>query len=338
MHETTLQEMAEHLILARLLVRGSRAPTRRDVEKSLDALFVERLGKSEWRTVFSSAFDRLVDIEQVSSQPIALTPAGRDRALGFWQIDEVPPRVRWETLKRQYIVPRVLGLSRQVFSGKDKTKSLIAAVLKTRYHLSPDTAETLPAVVNALAWRQLNIDSTARFTPQAVVAKVLLKSSRNPQTDQVARSLARLVFDTAGNDLFAGALRQWIASGAIGAASKTAAVDFSSTAGRDGELTTFAGDTLAAARGTKTGWFGDNKVFISQVWNHLRAQREFATTTLARFKERLVEAHRRRLLELSRADLVERMDARDVAESETKYLDGVFHFLLIGKPDDDRVV
>ena len=65
---------------------------------------------------------------------------------------------------------------------------------------------------------------------------------------QVARSLARLAFDTAGNDLFAGALRQWIASARIGAAPAGENVDLSSTDGRQGELTTFAADTLAAAR------------------------------------------------------------------------------------------
>ena len=329
-----IEEIVENLILARLLVCGSRAPTRRDVQKCLDSLFVDRLGKSAWQTVFSSAFDRLVDTDQVACQPIALTAAGRDRALDFWNIDEVPPRLRWETLKREYIVPRVLGLPCRQLVGKDKTKSLIAAVLKTRYHLAADTGDTLPAIVNALAWRQLSIDSTARFTPQAVVAKLLLKSSRKPQADQVARSLARLAIGTAGNDLFAGALHQWIAK--VDDAPELTATpgERPATAGRDGTLTNFAADTLTAARGTETGWFGDNKVFISQVWNQLRAGREFATKPLDQFKKRLIEAHRCGLLELSRADLVERMDPRDVAESETRYLDGVFHLLWIGRHAD----
>ena len=321
--------MAEHLILARLLAVTARAPARRDVQKSLDSLFLERLGAPLWRTVFSGAFNRLVELEQVNSQPIALTATGRDRALGYWQIDDLPARARWETLKRQYIVPRVLGLSRRQFAGKDKTKSLIAAVLKNKYHLPPETGASLTSVINALAWRQLNVDSTARFTPQAVVANVLLKSPRKPTTDQVATSLARLAVDTAGSDLFTGALRQWIAAAEIAPDPAAVVVDHASTDDLNGELTTFALHTLQAARGTKVGWFGDNKVFISQVWNHLHAQQEFAAITLAHFKERLVEAHRRRLLELSRADLVERMNADDVADSETRYLDGVFHLLRI---------
>ena len=356
MHAITLQEMAESLILARLLVRGARPPARRDVQKSLDSLFVQRLGTTEWRTVFSTAFDRLVELEQVTQRPLALTVAGRDRALGFWQIAEVPPRIRWEALKRQYIVPRVLGLSCRQLSGKDKTKSLIAAVLKARYQLPADTGDSPAAIVNALAWRQLNIEATARFTPQAVVAKTLLDSTRNPTADQVATSLARLAFDTAGNDLFAGALRQWIATGQIDAAIQPNRFDaptiktsttngvsspsgFSAVDQCPEDMTAFVANTLAAAAqshtgqlqadATPAGGFGDNKVFISQAWNRLQNRPEFAALTLGRFKERLVEAHRCQLLELCRADLVERMDARDVAESETRYLDGVFHLLRI---------
>lgn len=329
MDDTTLLEMTEHLILARLLAGTARAPARRDVQKSLDSLFLEHLGASLWRSVFSGAFDRLVAVQQVTVQPITLTATGRERALGYWQIDDLPTRIRWETLKRQYIVPRVLGLSPVQIAGKDKTKSLIAAVVKNKYHLAPETGNSLASIVNALAWRQLNIDSTARFTPQAVVAKVLLKSTRKPTTDQVATSLARLAFDTAGNDLFAGALRQWIASARIPANTDAGAIDHTSTDELDGDLTTFALHTLRLARGAKAGWFGDNKVFISRAWTHLRGQPEFAAITLAEFKERLVEAHRRRLLELSRADLVERMNADDVADSETRYLDGIFHLLRI---------
>ena len=60
--------------------------------------------------------------------------------------------------------------------------------------------------------------------------------------------------------------------------------------------------------------------------------------TLAQFKERLVEAHRCRLLELCRADLVERMNSKDVAESETRYLDGIFHVLRVDQHHHNQEV
>jgi hypothetical protein len=78
------------------------------------------------------------------------------------------------------------------------------------------------------------------------------------------------------------------------------------------------------------GRFGDRKVFIAAVWRQLRTSPAFDGMTLAKFKDRLVEAHRQRLLELARADLVAAMDSREVAESEWVDPDGgrSYHFVV----------
>ena len=47
--------------------------------------------------------------------------------------------------------------------------------------------DSLTSIVNALAWRQLNVDSTARFTPQAVVARQVIGVRR---CDELARPQA----------------------------------------------------------------------------------------------------------------------------------------------------
>jgi hypothetical protein len=91
------------------------------------------------------------------------------------------------------------------------------------------------------------------------------------------------------------------------------------------DLTAFAGRVLAAARASTTGRYGHNKVFISHVWRSL--ERDPSPVDAAAFKERLVEAHREGLLDLSRADLVEAMAPEDVAASETSYYGATFHFV-----------
>jgi hypothetical protein len=91
---------------------------------------------------------------------------------------------------------------------------------------------------------------------------------------------------------------------------------------------TFAQRVLAAARASKTGRFGDNKVFISHVMRQLEAD-GLAISDVKAFKDRLVTAHRGKLLALSRADLVQAMEPADVEESETLYLNGSFHFVRI---------
>ena len=83
----------------------------------------------------------------------------------------------------------------------------------------------------------------------------------------------------------------------------------------------------SAARDCPTGRFGDNKVFIAHVWRAIEAEPLFQAMNLAAFKERLAEANNARLLNLSRADLVQAMDPDDVRQSEVHYLNATFHFV-----------
>ncbi len=96
----------------------------------------------------------------------------------------------------------------------------------------------------------------------------------------------------------------------------------------DGDLRTFAAQAMRAARAaTKKQKFGDDKVFISEVAKNLGVP----DRDLERFKRRMVEAHVAGLLELSRADLVEAMDPRQVEESETRHghTSGMYNFVRI---------
>ncbi|TKD03364.1 hypothetical protein [Polyangium fumosum] len=91
---------------------------------------------------------------------------------------------------------------------------------------------------------------------------------------------------------------------------------------------TFAQRVLSAARGSKSGRFGENKVFVSHVIRQLEGE-GFAIGDVNAFKERLVAAHRGKLLALSRADLVQAMAPADVEDSEIGHLNGTFHFVRI---------
>jgi hypothetical protein len=91
------------------------------------------------------------------------------------------------------------------------------------------------------------------------------------------------------------------------------------------DLAGFARRAQAAAAASPTGRFGDNKVFIA----HVQAALADPALDLPAFKARLVDAHREVLVTLTRADLVEAMDPRDVAESETRYLGATFHFMRV---------
>ncbi len=66
------------------------------------------------------------------------------------------------------------------------------------------------------------------------------------------------------------------------------------------------------------------KVFIGAAWRAAESG-----LTLAKFKERLVEAHRAGHVELSRADLVEAMDPKLVQESRATYLGAEWHLIRV---------
>ena len=90
-------------------------------------------------------------------------------------------------------------------------------------------------------------------------------------------------------------------------------------------LAAFAERVMKTARGMKTGRYGDDRVFISHVW---RALGDSSLDERA-FKQRLLEANQKRHLSLSRADMVELMDPKDVSTSETRYLGSTFHFIAL---------
>src|SRR5690606_22206608 len=95
------------------------------------------------------------------------------------------------------------------------------------------------------------------------------------------------------------------------------------------DLPAFARRLPAAAERTTTGHFGDNKVFISHVWRTLRSDPDLNGMSMEDFKRRLGEANNARLLDLSRADLVQAMDPQDIRESEVAYYGATYHFVRL---------
>ena len=93
------------------------------------------------------------------------------------------------------------------------------------------------------------------------------------------------------------------------------------------ELEDFANTVLMAAKDTQEGRFGDNKVFISQVWKTLSSQQPDWILTLDAFKQKLLEASRKEWISLSRADLGYSLDSEDVTASEITHLQSQFHFI-----------
>jgi hypothetical protein len=92
---------------------------------------------------------------------------------------------------------------------------------------------------------------------------------------------------------------------------------------------TFAARVIEAAQRTKTGRFGDDRVFINHVWRQYKREYRSKGMDLQAFKQRLVEANRERYLSIVCADMAPVLDQKDVKESEIRYRSATFHFLCI---------
>jgi len=210
---------------------------------------------------------------------------------------------------------------------------------------------SLPAVCDALVWRELGLPGKPKRCPpelRALFVQRRLGSEAGPP-ERLVRVLAAREVDAPRPELRAlrdALVRGWLAGktpGAPGpdaaapaapvhagsdAAAPAAPVRAGSPDERADAPESFAAAVLRAADAVVDGWFGDRKVFVSAVWDQLRRDPRWAGLGLAGFKADLVAAHRAGELALARADLVAAMDPALVAASEIAVDGASFHFVV----------
>jgi hypothetical protein len=318
------------LILVRLLATAKTPPSLSRLRDDLGRFFKQPPGDEQWR----GEIDDLVGAGLLTARPYRLTDAGRQKALEFLGLDTLPPRTDWKALRTRYLVPKALGLSATAGEAHKRIaneEGLAAYLLKAHYDLPVEAGATLARVLEALVCKELGFSAETTFDGvRAAVLGRLLGSTDRLRRDQIRQQLPRHVLGArkAGVEgLREAVLQRWVE----GANGRAAAPAENGTAIPDAEFNApvFADTVRAAARNCPTGRFGDNKVFINHVWRQLGQDPCFPALDLAAFKDRLVKAHHAGLLALSRADLVQVMDPADVQESEARYLNAVFHFILL---------
>ncbi len=257
----------------------------------------------------------------------ALTDAGRERALRFLGVAELPPRTNWSSAIAKYLFPKAAGLSGEAAAKLENGDRLAAFLLKRKYGLAAGAGSTVNQVLEAVACRQLGFaDETTLDSLLCVVLSRLMGSERLPKETLVKQlplfetGLTAIKADVAR----AKVVRDWLGRAALPLKEPelTLAEPF--------DLTAFAATVRAlAASSPAEDRFHDNKVFIAALWRASLREPNFPRLALPEFKERLVEANSQNLLHLSRADLVQAMDPHLVADSETVYLNATFHFVLL---------
>lgn len=258
---------------------------------------------------------------------LAVTDAGRQRALRFLGLAELPPRANWSTVISRYLFPRAAGLSADAAAKLDKGDKLVAFILKGKYGLAAGAGSTTNRVLEALVCKQLGVpEETTLDGLLCTVLSRLIGSERLPK-EKLARQLP--LFETGLTSVNADSARRKVVRDWLGRSERIAPAG-QSPPPEPLDLTAFARTVLALAVGSSPrDRFHDNKVFIVALWRASQGEPSFPRLSLPEFKQLLVEANSRNLLHLSRADLVQAMDPQLVADSKTAHLNATFHFVLL---------
>ncbi len=339
----------ELLALARLLVAGEKGLTRAKLATDLKPLAGSPIDPALEALESARAIAPILNKKGKPTASLTLTGEGRRATLEALGLEALPPKTTWATLKASHLVALALGRPGLAIGN------LKAEILRARYGLELGEKPTPKQATDALAAKLFGLEPGEPFTTETILRKLLphagiiLPAGEKPGPGPIGQVLfhRELGDPSARNPL------DLLATRSVGARNQKAAELGSALlrtwAARPDpaeaeaepptketpaplDLGTFARRVVEAARTSPTGWFGDAKVFISHVWKALKDDLAFAGMDVADFKGLLHEAHRARLLELGRADLIEAMDPADVRESATAYQNVVYHFVRTEEP------
>jgi hypothetical protein len=322
------------LALAWLQTRVEGKGARSDLSRALRPFFEHRWTSGEWNTRLDEELATLVSgglVRQTERKAFTLTAEGRARVHEVLGVKSLKG-VTWKQLKGTHLVALALGLpaTPSTLGRLGSADGLRAVLVQQHLTLGTPGTRSLAQVRDALCWKQLGVETDKPFTLAAVQSLLLgrvLQASRELAPEQALWQLAARGVEAKRPDadsLRLAALRSWLASSEEAAPAPAPSTP-SYVAGGADNLKHFAERVLQAARSATTGRFGERKVFISHVWHTLQEP----SLDERSFKHQLLEANRLRFLTLSRADLVEAMDPKDVSASEIRDLGSTFHFITL---------
>lgn len=310
--------------LVKALAKAARAVPGEEVAARVDAAIADLLAEKAIERGEGQSK------KKAAGPKLALTDAGNQRALRVQGLERLPKKIDFASAQARWISLSATGVPRERLS---KQKGFLAGLLRERLGLPVKPGASMNAVRDAIAWRELGVETDRPFTAAAVTAHLLSRrigAARPLSADKALAVLAAREVGAASptNEQIKHAAVAGVLSGTLarsGDGPSPAAPVVEEPAPEDGAA--FAAKVLAAAEACEEGKYDEHHVFIARLFDHLAARGEAGGMDLDAFKQRLVEANRARLLTLSRADFVEAMSPEDVRRSEVRYHSATFHFV-----------
>jgi hypothetical protein len=319
-------ERLETLLLARLST-STKPPAAAALARELQRYAPTTVDVTRWRTDVVESLQGLEDREVI------------DAARRVVRGDELRRRTaatavtRWQQWSDRILPALALGVRADDAAAHKRLEdrdAWAAAITARAYGLwTKGPPPTVTTVCDALTWRALGLVSAPKRCPPEVRAHFLTSYvAVDPGApERMLRQLAATLISAPRPDLkafYLALIRCWL----VGHEPRAHADMPHATAHAPPRGPSLIEAVRSAARDACDGVFGDRKVFISRVWDALRATPAWSGLALDDFKARLVSAHRKRELELARADLVAAMDPTLVSASETRTDGATFHFII----------
>jgi hypothetical protein len=327
MNEASTRRL-EDLILARSSVRSKAPPTPASVSRALYGTLARRFTKAEWEQAFARAVASLRAQELVEGKHLTPTPAGLLRLQSALGLKKPPAAKTWVELKKSYLPQLVL---REAGAPDGAKINAAVAVLARRLGVPSEPKSTASTVVNTWLARSLGFPQGKKLDFGSLRAALLARELKLPPRgglgDVASLAAATLSGATSGKSeaVLDALVLSWLFEDTT-----TLPGASSSPAASEGDLARLVAKVNAVSEGPGVRRYGPDKVFIASVWEELGSDPELTELGQAGFKRLLLEAHRRGLLVLCRADLVAAMDPKDVTASETTHQNATYHFIQRG--------
>jgi hypothetical protein len=348
-HRTPAPETVQRLLLARLLVKVKKPLSRKRLQGDVAKAIAPPLSKADADAAAAAALEACVRAQYVElpapaanknkrateSGPPQLTASGRQALPQLFGVEHVPVVKDWAHGKQ--LAALAGSMKRRGATTKQLDADTLSAWILTHHYGLPAGIKTAAQAVDRLAWRALGVERDAPFDPSAVqryLLREIVPENSRVNLDAWRRMLAMRALQGETHD--ANGLTRALLAQPLGSTVSLAQTqpepvrnDNSGTQQASLSLGDFARAVTEAATRPEVARFHDDRAFIGSVWDCMRGHSPVGDMSLEQFKTTLIEAHRARLLHITRADLVSAMDPAEVERSEARYQDSTFHFVQL---------
>jgi hypothetical protein len=330
------QDTLDTFVLVRLLDPGKTGITAAKLTTDLVPYFENYPDKNEFTSAIKSALQRLdargaISTKQGKTPKYLPAESGKNEALGFLGLNQLPPKTTWAKLKNAYLPAKILGVpptDAAAFKRVSSAGGLAAAIARNEHNLPLPAAPTAKQVEDALCWRELGVETDKPFT-LAPVKKLLmnrtLEAGREFELTQARKLIAAKAVRAKRTDPNELRRALVVSSMTRNEGANAPPQPVAPTA----DLETFAQQVLDIVRNEKEKRYGPDKVFICHVYDTYRGKYAASDIDYDDFKKLLIEANRQRLLDLARADIASSWHPEEVVRSATKHLEQTFHFVAL---------